>query len=254
MGAVAAVALLGLGVAVDQSRPWRAETDRRPAPTPSAGTQPESPSVAPSRSPSLSPSASRGAIPPGPRIVSDHLRFGATRKAETAAYAARHYGERTARLRPTMIVLHYSESDTYASVRSLFEADQPSRGEAPGTCAHYVVEQDGTIHELVPPSLICRHTVGLNHVAIGIEFVQASHGHGPRWSSQQVLARPAQAAAGVALVETLQRRFAIPDQAVIGHAMANEAKEFRDLAGWRNDHLDWQAPEVAVFRARLTTP
>ena len=183
----------------------------------------------------------------------DHLTFGAARKAETAAYAQRHYGTSTTRLAPTMIVLHYTESDTYASVRSLFEANQPNRGEQPGTCAHYVVDQDGTIRELVPPTLMCRHTVGLNHLAIGIEFVQSSRGHAdPRWASQQVLGRRAQAIAGVALVEALQRRFAISDDNVIGHAMANGAKGFRDDEGWRNDHLDWQAPEVAMLRRMLT--
>jgi hypothetical protein len=51
----------------------------------------------------------------------------------------------------------------------------------------------------------------------------------------------------------LQRRFAISDGDVIGHAMANQAKEFRDLEGWHNDHVDWQAPEVAAFRGLLTT-
>ncbi len=191
-------------------------------------------------------------VPLVPRIVADHLTFGATRMAETAAYDERHYGMRTARLEPTMIVLHYTESDTYASARSLFEADQPNRGERPGTCAHYVVDQDGTIHELVPPTLVCRHTVGLNHRAIGIEFVQSSSGHDPRWAVQQVLRRKPQATAGVALVAYLQRRFAIPDGDVIGHAMANDAKEFRDLEGWRNDHADWQQPEVARFREMLT--
>jgi len=185
--------------------------------------------------------------------VADHLRFGATRKVETADYAERHYGTRTSRLRPTMIVLHYSESDTYASVRSQFAADLPNRGETPGTCAHYVVDQDGTIHELVPPTLVCRHTVGLNHVAIGIEFVQSSGGHDPRWAAQQVLRRRAQAAAGVALVEHLQRRFSIADDDVIGHAMANDAKGFRDDEGWRNDHVDWQRPEVVAFRRLLST-
>lgn len=259
MATAVVVALVVLGVALDQgllgrarsaTRDWvsgvREESTPRPRPVETADPSPttrSSPTTAP---PGLD-------VPAAPRIVADHLTFGAKRKAETAAYAGRHYGTRTAKLRPTLIVLHYSESDTYASVRSLFEADVPNRGERPGTCAHYVVDQDGTIHELVPPTLMCRHTVGLNHVAIGIEFVQSSRGHDPRWATQQVLRRRAQAVAGVALVEHLQRRFAISDDEVIGHAMANQAKEFRDLEGWRNDHVDWQVPEVAAFRRLLTT-
>ena len=259
MAATAVVALLVLGLALDEGFVGRAESATRdwlesghdevaPSPTSvvtTAATQNPRPIGTPAR-PALG-------VPAAPRIVTDHLTFGARRRAETAAYAARHYGTHTAALRPSLIVLHYSESDTYASVRSLFEADQPNRGEEPGTCAHYVVDQDGTIHELVPPTVMCRHTVGLNHVAIGIEFVQSSHGHDPRWATQQVLRRPAQAAAGVALVEDLQRRFAIRDEDVIGHAMANDSKQFRDLEGWRNDHLDWQAPEVVAFRRMLTT-
>jgi hypothetical protein len=197
--------------------------------------------------------SSSPAVPPAPRIVADHLPFGPARKAETAAYAARHYGTRTWQLDPTLIVLHYTESDTYASARSLFEADLPNRGERPGTCAHYVVDQDGSIYELVPPTVMCRHAIGLNHLAIGVEFVQSSNGHDSSWAVQQVLRRPKQAAAGVALVEDLQSRFAIEDGAVIGHAMANDAKGFRDLEGWRNDHTDWQQPEIARFRSMLTT-
>jgi N-acetyl-anhydromuramyl-L-alanine amidase AmpD len=184
-----------------------------------------------------------------PRIVKDHLRFTAQRKADTAAYAKRHYGVRTATLTPRLIVLHYTESDTYASARSVFAANEPDRGETPGTCAHYVVDQDGTVYELVPPTLICRHTIGLNHVAIGIEFVQASHGHDAQWAVQQILRRRAQVNAGVGLVRMLQQRYGIADASVIGHAMVNETKGFRDLEGWRNDHIDWQRPEVVTFRA-----
>jgi hypothetical protein len=268
VAAAVVVTLLVLGVALDRGLLGRAESATRSwvAGVRDGGPTPATPATTGGSGGSGSSGGSAGGPAPGqttappaldvpaaPRIVADHLRFGAKRKAETAAYAERHYGTRTARLRPTMIVLHYSESDTYASVRSLFEADLPNRGEEPGTCAHYVVDQDGTIHELVPPTLVCRHTVGLNQVAVGIEFIQSSRGHDPRWATRQVLARRAQVAAGVALVEHLQRRFAISDDDVIGHAMANQANEFRDLEGWHNDHVDWQAPEVAAFRGLLTT-
>ena len=255
MAGAVVVALLALGLCLDRGLAGGV--------LPSAGATPSAVPVSSSRSGSIpsagptlpattAPSATP-LVPPVPRIVPDHLRFGATRRAETAAYAERHYGTRTSHLDPTMIVLHYTESDTYASARSLFEANLPNRGERPGTCAHYVVDQDGTIYELVPPTLICRHAVGLNHLAIGVEFVQSSNGHDSRWAVQQVLRRKVQAAAGVALVEHLQSRFAIEDGDVIGHAMVNDAKGFRDLRGWRNDHSDWQQPEVARFRSMLTT-
>jgi hypothetical protein len=98
---------------------------------------------------------------------------------------------------------------------------------------------------------MCRHVVGLNHVAIGIEFVQASHGRPARWAAQQILARHQQASAGVALVAALQRRFGIDDDRVIGHAMANDDPDFTERQGWRNDHVDWQTSEIRAFRALL---
>lgn len=252
MATAALVVLLGAGVALETAlvgqAERRAETARALA-APTAGTPT---GAAPWSAPTATGTKGMG-LAVAPRIVRDHLEFGAARKAETAAYAKRHYGTATWRLDPTLIVLHYTESDTYASTRSLFESDVPNRGELPGACSHYVIDKDGTIHELVPPSVMCRHTVGLNHLAIGIEFVQSSSGHDPPWAARQVLRRRAQVASGVALVEELQRRFSISDGDVIGHAMANDAKGFRDLEGWRNDHLDWQQPEVLQFRSMLTT-
>ena len=208
-----------------------------------AATAPAAPSVTATP---LAPTTT--AAPTQPRIVRDHIPFGPERKADTAAYLKRHAGKATWKLEPRMVVLHYSESDTYESVRSLFAANQPNLGERPGTCAHYVVDQRGTIRELVPPSMVCRHTIGLNQEAIGVEFVQSSQGKSPRWATQQVLARPAQAKAGAELVAWLEREYGIPPDRVIGHAMANDDKDFRDLAGWRNDHVDWQRPEVLRFR------
>jgi len=38
---------------------------------------------------------------------------------------------------------------------------------------------------------------------------------------------------------------------VIGHSMVNDSAFFRDNEGWRNDHTDWQAADVARVRAML---
>ena len=49
----------------------------------------------------------------------------------------------------------------------------------------------------------------------------------------------------------LQARYHIAKRDVIGHAMANHHRLFKDLEGWRNDHVDWQAADVRAFRRRL---
>ena len=46
--------------------------------------------------------------------------------------------------------------------------------ELPGTCAHFIVDKDGTIYQLVALTIMCRHTVGLNWTAFGIEQVGLS--------------------------------------------------------------------------------
>jgi N-acetyl-anhydromuramyl-L-alanine amidase AmpD len=188
---------------------------------------------------------------PKPAITPDPISFGDKRKRQMARYSDRHYGDREWRLSdPQVIVLHFTASDSYSSVWNTFEANTPSLGESPGTCAHYVIEQDGTIDELVGLRIRCRHTIGLNHTSVGIEMVQAA-GPSSHWADQQILERRKQVGAALRLVRWLQDRYAIPNNEVIGHSMANEDRYFKDLQGWVNDHTDWLKRDVKEFRDRL---
>ena len=47
-----------------------------------------------------------------------------------------------------------------------------------------MIDKDGTIYQLVPITIMCRHTVGLNYTAIGIEHVGTS--------DQEILGNPRQ--------------------------------------------------------------
>jgi N-acetyl-anhydromuramyl-L-alanine amidase AmpD len=186
-----------------------------------------------------------------PRIHEDPISYGAHRKAEMAAYSRRHYGDREYRLTdPRVVVLHFTATDSYSAVWSTFDSNAPSMGELPGVCSHYVIEQDGTINRLVPPTIRCRHTIGLNYTAIGVEMVQAT-GQGSHWADQQILARGPQIRAALALVRWLQSRYGIPTGEVIGHSMANDDPHFKDREGWVNDHTDWLKRDVKEFRDRL---
>ena len=167
-----------------------------------------------------------------------------------AAYSLRHFGTSSWQLTPTMVVPHYTAGGTWSSTRAVFAADAVNTGELPGTCAHYVVDKDGTVYQLVPTSIRCRHTIGLNDQAIGIEMVQEG-GSSAAWADRQILDRPAQVGAALALVRSLQAPFGIATGNVAGHATANAAPQFHDLLGWRNDHADWGAADVAEFRSRL---
>src|ERR687884_1753043 len=115
-------------------------------------------------SPPPPPPGGGGPAPPPP-IVQRPIPFGTARRRETAAYARRHYGLGTFRLRdPHVIVEHISVTGSIAATYDTFAPDRPDPElhELPGLCSHFVVGRDGTIVQFVPVSLICRHTVGLN--------------------------------------------------------------------------------------------
>ena len=144
---------------------------------------------------------------PKPRIVWDPIPFGAKRKAEMKAYAERHYGIDSYKLvHPHVIVIHYTVTPSYQATFNTFAPDvpDPELHELPNTCAHYVVDQYGVIHQLVSINIMCRHTVGLNWTAIGIEHVG--------YSDAQVLDDRKQMAASLALVRWLRCRFQHRDQ------------------------------------------
>ncbi len=153
------------------------------------------------------------AAAPKPALVWSPIPFGARRRAEMRAYARRHYGVRDVRLRhPKVIVEHYTATSTYRSAYNTFAADlrDPELGELPGTCAHFIVERDGTIHQLVRLRYMCRHTVGLNDRAFGIEHVGLRDG--------DVMGNPRQRRASLALTRWLQARAGIRTRDVIGHS------------------------------------
>ena len=80
------------------------------------------------------------------------IPFGATRRAQMRAYARRHYGIDTAALRdPKVIVEHFTASGTFSSAFNTFAANAPDveLHERPGVCAHFVIDRDGTIYQLV---------------------------------------------------------------------------------------------------------
>jgi N-acetylmuramoyl-L-alanine amidase len=147
-----------------------------------------------------------------PQITERFIPFDERRMQETAAYARRHYNDATTRLDPKVIVEHYTVIPTAAGVIDLFSRNEPDAElhERPGVCSHFLIDRDGTIIQLVALRLICRHTVGLNDVAIGVEHVGAS--------DSEVMADQAQLRASLRLTEWLRCRYGIARSDVIGHA------------------------------------
>jgi N-acetylmuramoyl-L-alanine amidase len=183
-----------------------------------------------------------------PNIVWDPIPFGAKRKAQMVAYAERHYGLHTYKLiDPHVIVIHYTDTPDFQSTYNTFAPDtpDPELHELPNTCAHFVVDRHGIIHQLVSVKIMCRHTVGLNWTAIGIEHVG--------YSDQQILDDPHQIGASLHLVRWLRCRFQIKIKNVIGHNESlSSPYHHENVPSLRTQtHSDWNHADMQIYRRKL---
>ncbi|MBE2317266.1 N-acetylmuramoyl-L-alanine amidase [Solirubrobacter sp. CPCC 204708] len=185
---------------------------------------------------------------PQPTIVQKPIPFPRARKEQMAAYARRHYGIDSYRLRdPKVIVQHYTVTSTFQQTYNTFAPNRPDPElkELPGTCAHYVIDRDGTIYQLVPRSIMCRHTVGLNYTSFGIEHVGMSDG--------DVMGNQRQLAASLRLTRWLRCRYGIETKNVIGHN-ENRSSPFHKENVERlrtQTHGDFTRATMQRYRARM---
>lgn len=218
----------------------------------SSPSESPSPAESPPESPSESPIADASPTPPPStaNYADAWIPMPQNRLDEMAEYARARYGTYTSQLNPSMVVLHFTEGSAQGTI-SFFAQDLPQSGVYPGVCAHFVIDQAGVVYRLVPTTTMCRHTVGLNDQAIGIEIEQSTLGNSAAWADQQILDRPAQIEAVLATLKDLQRTYQIPTDRIIGHGMANDDPQFRDLTGATNDHTDMSYDAVMEVRRRL---
>jgi beta-N-acetylhexosaminidase len=148
---------------------------------------------------------------------------------------------------PHVIVIHYTAAPSFSSTYNTFAADvaDPELHELPGTCAHFVIDQAGEIHQLVSLRVMCRHTVGLNWTAIGIEHVG--------YSDAEVMGDAREFSASLKLVRWLRCRYGIPIRDVIGHNESLSSRYHReDVPSLRaQTHGDFRHAHMQVYRARL---
>ena len=112
---------------------------------------------------------------------------------------------------PRMIVLHWTAGPTVKSTYSVFSSAQ-LRGRSElqisslNVSAHYVVDRDGRIVQLLDTQRIARHCIGLNHLSIGIENVGGT---------KELPLTQEQVNSNVALIRYLAGRYPITH--VLGH-------------------------------------
>ncbi len=145
--------------------------------------------------------------------------------------ASPNWDERPAGAGPELLVLHYTGMPTAEGALDRL-CDPAAR-----VSAHYLVDEDGTVWELVPEEKRAWHAgrswwrgrAGLNDVSVGIELVNPGHEWGYRPFPE------AQMAALVSLARAIMAQWAMPPWQVVAHS---------DIAPDRKDDpgelFDWQ--------------
>jgi N-acetyl-anhydromuramyl-L-alanine amidase AmpD len=149
--------------------------------------------------------------------------------------------------RPRVIVEHMAETSSARAVYDTFAADVPDveLHELPNVCAHFVISSSGRIFSLVNLRTRCRHTVGLNWTAIGIEHAG--------FADADVLDNRRQIEASLRLTQYLRCRFQIKLTDVIGHNESLSSPYHHELVPSlrRQTHGDWKHSSMRVYRQRL---
>lgn len=101
------------------------------------------------------------------------IEFSAQRLDLTRDYLGRHYFIRSDNIRifPKIIVLHWTGLESLALSFKAFNRTTFNSGSELNVSAHYLIDRDGAIYQLMPDRWMANHIFGLNYFAIGIENV-----------------------------------------------------------------------------------
>lgn len=176
------------------------------------------------------------------KIQQTPIQFNDERIALTRQYQLTHYGidAKSIAIEPKMIVLHWTCIPTFKATFRVFNSptfpqNSPRISELPGNLnvsSHFVVDRDGSIHQLMPDNWMARHVIGLNHYAIGIENIGGIDGKDDLTE--------AQVKANAFLVCYLKKKYPAINQ-VIGH---NDYLNFKNTALWLERDANYQTDKT----------
>ena len=161
------------------------------------------------------------------KIIQKPIDYSKERIKLSLDYMKEHHSliQKTPNITPKIVVLHYTAGGTIDSnfryFNNLYLENQRAtlkKQSALNVSAHFLVDRDGTVYQLVDPELFARHTIGLNYCAIGVENIGSK--------SQPLTDK--QVEANAELVRYLAKKYQI--EYVIGHS---EYGIFRNSKLWK---------------------
>ena len=153
----------------------------------------------------------------GYEIKQTPINFGEKRIELTKDYIKTHYdlNVNDIKITPKIVLVHYTAIDGFEKSLARFTShtlpnDRPeiSKASALNVSTHFMVERDGTIHQLMPLDFMGRHVIGLNYSSIGIENV-GGEGYVENLTVEQLLAN-------IFIVNYLKKKFPSIEY-VVGH-------------------------------------
>lgn len=163
-----------------------------------------------------------------PTIIQKPIVFNDTRKALSIEYLKERHGisQASTDIKPKIVVIHWTVVPTLEKTFDVFNPPELSSNRTQissasnlNVSAHFLVDRDGTIYQLLPTNTFARHVIGLNHTAIGIENI--ADGDTLPLTQEQI-------AANIQLVKHLKQMHDI--DYVIGH---HEYKQFIGHPLWK---------------------
>lgn len=167
------------------------------------------------------------------QIIQKPIQYGEKRKSLSLEYLKVRHGldQKEPTIVPRMIVLHYTAGGTAKSNINYFNNEEIENARTLNknqsklnVSAHFIVDRDGTIYQLMDETLFARHTIGLNYMAIGVENI----------GSKQNPLTQAQVEANIKLVRYLCEKFDI--EYLIGHS---EYTVFRNSSVWKESNSNY---------------
>ena len=163
-------------------------------------------------------------------IIQKPIIFEEKRKDMTKEYIKTHYGldVNNIEIEPKMIVLHWTAVMDFNECFKRLNGEElySDRGDIASASslnvsAHFLVDRDGTIYQLMPDNWMARHVIGLNYSTIGVENV------GGEGNSKDDLT-DAQLQANIKLVNYLKAKYPSITH-LIGH---HEYREYENSPLW----------------------
>ncbi len=168
------------------------------------------------------------------RIIDKPIIWDTVRKSLSLQYMKEHYGMTQVKsplITPEMIVVHTTEIPTMTATFDVFNSPtlrgrrELQSASQLNVSAHFLIDRDGTIYRLLPETAFARHTIGLNHSAIGIENV----------GTDSLRLTDAQFKSNVLLIKYLHYKY--PIRYVIGHM---DYLNFKNHPLWKEKDPDYK--------------